>query len=265
MFDSHMHTPLCRHAVGHPLEYVEAARKAGLQGVVFTDHSPMPAWFDPEVRMSLEQLPLYHATLERAREQAGDFYVGIGLEADYHPGTEGFVRRMVAGYPYDYVIGSVHYIGAWPFDNPAFAADFDERDLRELYREYFGLVERAARSRLYHAIGHLDLPKKFGHVPPEGYFDLAEEALRAIAGEGLALDVNTAGWRKPVGEVYPAPALLERARELGIPVVLGSDAHAPGEVGHRFADAAAALRSAGYREALVYREGRGRPYALEVQ
>ncbi|RIH85113.1 histidinol-phosphatase [Calidithermus roseus] len=262
MYDSHMHTPLCRHAVGQPLEYVEAARKAGLKGVVFTDHSPMPAWFDADYRMSLEQLPLYLSMLERAREQAGDFYVGIGLEADYHPGTEGFVRRMAAGYAYDYVIGSVHYIGAWPFDNPAFAADFDERDLREVYREYFRLVGQAARSGLYHSIGHFDLPKKFGHIPPEGYFDLAEEALQVIAGEGLALDVNTAGWRKKIGELYPSPALLERARELGIPVVLGSDAHAPEEVAHRFADAVSVLKQAGYTEAAVFREGRAQPYGL---
>jgi histidinol-phosphatase (PHP family) len=262
MYDCHMHTPLCRHAVGQPLEYVEAARRAGLRGVVFTDHSPMPAWFDAEVRMSLEQLPFYHATLERAREQAGDFYVGIGLEVDYHPGTEGFVKKLLGGYAYDYVIGSVHHIGAWPFDNPAFAAEFDERELREVYREYFGLVVRAARSGLYHSIGHLDLPKKFGHLPAEGYLDLAEEALRVIAGEGLALDVNTAGWRKKIGELYPSPALLERARALNIPVVLGSDAHAPEEVAHRFAEAVSLLKGAGYAEALVFRSGRAQPYGL---
>lgn len=262
MFDSHMHTPLCKHAVGTPAEYLAAARKAGLQGIVITDHSPMPSWFDAAFRMSLEQLPFYLSMLEQTRREAGDFYLGIGLEADYHPGTEGFVRRVLEGYPYDYVIGSIHYIGAWPFDNPAFAADFDERDLREVYREYFRLVIQAARSGLYHSIGHLDLPKKFGHIPAEGYLDLAEEALQVIAGEGLALDVNTAGWRKKIGELYPSPAILERARELGIPVVLGSDAHAPGEVAHRFAEALSALKHAGYTEATVFREGRAQPYGL---
>ncbi|MER3480755.1 MAG: histidinol phosphatase [Meiothermus sp.] len=262
MFDSHMHTPLCRHAVGHPLEYVEAARRAGLEGVVFTDHSPMPPWFDAAFRMSLGQLPFYLSQLEQTRREAGDFYVGIGLEADYHPGTEGFVRRMVAAYPYDYLIGSIHYLGAWPFDHPDFAAEFDERDLREVYRDYFQLVIQAAQSGLFHSIGHLDLPKKFGHVPAEGYSDLAEEALQVIAGEGLALDVNTAGWRKPVGEIYPGPAILSRARQLGIPVVLGSDAHAPEEVGYRFSDAAQVLKQAGYAEAVVFREGKPQPYRL---
>jgi len=262
LVDSHVHTPLCKHAVGDPSAYLEAARRAGLAGVVFTDHAPMPPWFDPESRMDREMLPFYLATLERLREQTYDLEVGIGLEADYHPGTERYVRELLLSYPFDYVIGSVHFIGAWPFDHPRYAEEFSWRELREVYREYFELVIEAARSGLFHAIGHLDLPKKFGHVPEDGYVALAEEALSVIAGEGLALDVNTAGWRKPVGEPYPSPALLARARELGIPVVLGSDAHAPEEVGHRFADAVALLKSVGYTEAVVFWQGR--PRALKL-
>lgn len=262
MYDSHMHTPLCKHAVGTPTQYVQAAKDAGLEGIVMTDHSPMPAWFDPEVRMELEELPFYHALLERLREEAGDFYVGIGLEADYHPGTEYFVKRLLSHYPYDYIIGSVHYLGAWPFDNPRYASEFEERDLREVYRAYFKLVAEAARTGLFHAIGHLDLPKVMGYRPPEGYADLAEEALQVIAGEGLALDVNTAGWRKKAAEIYPSPELLERARALGIPVVLGSDAHRPEDVAHRFAEAVEILRSVGYTQAVVFQAGRPRPYAL---
>jgi len=262
MYDSHMHTPLCKHAVGTPAEYVQAARRAGLLGIVVTDHSPMPVWFDPQVRMELEELPFYHATLERVRAEASDFYVGIGLEADFHPGTEYFVQRLLAQYDYDYVIGSVHYIGAWPFDNPRYMAEFEERDLREVYRAYFKLVAQAARTGLFHAIGHLDLPKVMGYRPPQGYADLAEEALEVIAGEGLALDVNTAGWRKKAAEIYPSPELLARARALGIPVVLGSDAHRPEDVAHRFADAVQILRAAGYTQAVVFKAGKPVAYAL---
>ena len=262
MYDSHMHTPLCKHAVGTPAEYVQAAKDAGLLGVVVTDHSPMPAWFDPQVRMELEELPFYHALLERVRAEAGDFYVGIGLEADFHPGTEYFVQRLLAQYDYDYVIGSVHYIGAWPFDNPRYMAEFEERDLREVYRAYFKLVAQAARTGLFHAIGHLDLPKVMGYRPSEGYADLAEEALEVIASEGLALEVNTAGWRKKAAEIYPSPELLARAQALGIPVVLGSDAHRPQEVAHRFADAVEILRATGYTQAVVFKAGKPVAYAL---
>ncbi len=262
VYDSHVHTPLCKHAVGAPEEYLEAARARGLAGIVFTDHGPMPRWYDPDSRMEAGALPFYFATLERLREQNPDFYVGIGLEADYHPGTERYVKRVLASYPFDYVIGSVHFIGAWGFDHPDYVEEFAWRELREIYRDYFKLVAEAAETGLFHAIGHLDLPKKFGHVPAEGYLDLAEDALKAIAAAGLALDVNTAGWRKPVGELYPSPALLVRARELGIPVVLGSDAHAPDEVGHRFAEARAVLKEAGYTEAVVFKAGKPEAYPL---
>ncbi len=262
VYDSHVHTPLCKHAVGTPEAYLEAARARGLAGVVFTDHSPMPPWFDPDTRMEAGALSFYLATLERLREQNPDLYVGIGLEADYHPGTERFVARLLREYPFDYVIGSVHYIGAWGFDNPDYAEEFAWREVRSIYRDYFDLVRGAAESGLFHAIGHLDLPKKFGHVPAEGYLDLAEEALKAIAAAGLALDVNSAGWRKPIGELYPSPAILVRARELGIPVVLGSDAHAPDEVGHRFEEARSLLKEAGYTEALVFKGGKPEPYPL---
>lgn len=262
MYDSHTHTPLCKHAQGEPRAYVQAAKAAGLQGLVFTDHSPMPTWFDPEVRMELEALPFYHALLEQVRVEAGNFYVGIGLEADYHPGTEYFVKRLLSGYDYDYIIGSVHYLGAWPFDNPRYAGEFAERDLREVYQAYFKLVAKAARTGLFHAIGHLDLPKVMGYRPPEGYADLAEEALQVIAAEGLALDVNTAGWRKKAAEIYPSPELLARAQALQIPVVLGSDAHRPEDVAYRFTDAIGILRSLGYTQAVVFKAGQPQPYTL---
>jgi len=257
-----MHTPFCKHAVGEPAEYVQAAKAAGLLGLVMTDHSPMPVWFDADVRMELGQLPFYHAMLEKVRAVESEFYVGIGLEADFHPGTEYFVRRLRAQYCYDYIIGSIHYIGAWPFDNPRYLAEFEERDLGEIYLEYFKLVAQAARSGLFHSIGHLDLPKVMGFRPSCGYVELAEEALQTIAGEGLALDVNTAGWRKKAAELYPSEALLARAYELEIPVVLGSDAHRPEEVGFRFADVVGLLRSVGYREAVVFKAGKPVHYPL---
>lgn len=263
MVDSHVHTPLCGHAVGAPGEYLFAARKRGLRGLVFTDHSPMPSWYDPQSRMRLEALPFYLLALERVREENPDLYVGIGLEADFHPGTQAFVEHLLRSYPFDYVIGSVHYLGAWPLDHPDHQEEYAWRDLKEIFRAYFQEVERAARSGLFHALGHLDLPKKFGHrLPEEALLELAEPALRAIAEAGLFLDVNTAGLRNPVGEVYPAPILLQRARELGIGVVLGSDAHRPEQVGFAFPETVALLQELGFQEAYFFQEGRPRAYSL---
>ncbi|WP_022799334.1 histidinol-phosphatase HisJ family protein [Thermus islandicus] len=263
MVDSHVHTPLCGHAEGSPEAYLLQARKRGLRGVVFTDHAPMPSWYDPESRMRLAELPFYVLALERVREKHPDLYVGIGLEADHHPGTEAFVAEVLRRYPWDYVIGSVHYLWAWPLDHPDHQEEYRFRDLKEVFRAYFAEVEQAARSGLFHAIGHLDLPKKFGHrLPEEALLELAEPALRAIAEGGLFLDVNTAGLRKPIGEVYPAPALLRRARELGIGLVLGSDAHRPEEVGFAFPETQALLVALGFQEAHYFREGRPVAYSL---
>lgn len=244
LFDSHLHTPLCRHATGTPREYAQAALDTGLAGICFTDHMPMPAWYDAPWRMRRDQLAEYVDTVREVQaEFAGRLTVRLGLEADFHPGTERFVERVLKAYPWDYVIGSVHYLGAWGFDNPEFVAEYEDRDLGELYRHYYALVEGAARSGLFDSVGHLDLPKKFGHRDPDP--SAALRALDVIAASGLALDFNTAGWRKPVTEAYPAPELTRAAAERGLPFVLGSDAHAPGEVGFRFTDALGQIQAAG--------------------
>ena len=253
LYDSHMHTPLCRHAVGHPREYAQAALDAGLSGVTFTDHIPMPAWYDAPWRMRRDELEQYVETVQEAQaEFAGRLHIGLGLEADFHPGTERYVEEVLEAHPWDYVIGSVHYIGAWGFDNPEYADEYERRDVGGLYRHYYALVEGAARSGLFDSIGHLDLPKKFGHRDPGSAAAL--RVLDTIAALGLSLDYNTAGERKPVGEAYPSPALLEAAAERGIPLVLGSDAHRPAEVGHGFAQAAERILRAGGR--LVQYAGR---------
>lgn len=255
VLDSHLHTALCGHASGTPREYAQAALDAGLAGLCFTDHAPMPAWYDAPWRMRRDQLAQYVELIQGVQaEFAGRLEVRLGLEADFHPGTERYVERLLAAHDWDYVIGSVHYLGAWGFDNPEFEDEYAWRDLSEVYRDYYALVEGAARSGLFDAIGHLDLPKKFGHTDPHG--DAALKALDVIGAHGLSLDFNTAGWRKPVAEAYPAPDLVRAAVLRGIPFVLGSDAHAPGEVGFRFLDAVRELHGAGAR--LVSYRGRGR-------
>lgn len=244
LFDNHMHTPLCKHATGTPLEFAQAALDAGLRGVTFTDHMPMPAWYDADWRMRRDQLGEYVAMVREAREAfRGRLDVRLGLEADFHPGTERWLEEVLSAHPWDYVIGSVHYLGAWGFDNPAFKDEYERRDLAGLYRHYYALVEGAARSGFFDAIGHLDLPKKFGHRDPDA--SAALRALDTVASMDVALDFNTAGWRKDVAEAYPAPNLVREAVARAIPFVLGSDAHQPGEVGHRFDDARAELSEAG--------------------
>ena len=251
-----MHTPLCNHAEGIPLLYAAAALEAGLKGICFTEHNPMPAHLDPRTRLQTSDIPVYLELVGEAREEfAGRLEVGIGLEADFFPGTEAFVARTLEAQDWDYVIGSVHYIGPWGFHNRPTRADTDE-----FFGEYYRLITLAAQSGLFDAIGHLDLGKRFIPVP-EHHMELVLPALDAIAQNGLALDYNTSGEYK-AGGAYPSDQILQAAFERGIPIVLGSDAHKPSEVAHAFAKAGKTLKKIGYVEARVFRKRQAQDYPL---
>jgi len=271
--DYHLHTPLCKHAVGELGEYVAAARAAVLDEVGCADHIPMPPEYDPEQRMEPSELPRYIALVEDVRRRSTDLSdlpdlpVRLGLEADFYPGTEEAVREILASHPWDYVLGSVHYIGEWGFDNPRVRDEWKRRDVAVVWREYFELVRRAAESGLFDSLAHFDLVKIFGFRPaggPEEEVDLARPALEAARAAGIAIEVSTGGLRKPCGEIYPAEAILREALAMGIPVTLGSDAHRPADVAAGFGKAGALLRGGGYKSHLLFerRERREAPLPL---
>jgi len=163
--DYHMHTPLCGHAVGQPDEYARKAVELGLKEIGFSDHAPMVKFADmPGVAMKFEELPLYHRMIEEVREKYKDrIVIRIGIEADFIPGCEDKTRAILDAYPYDYVIGSVHFIGDWAFDHPDKRAEWDNRDIDEVYRQYYRLLRESARAGMFNTIAHADLVKKFGH------------------------------------------------------------------------------------------------------
>jgi len=231
-----MHTPRCNHAVGTILEYAAAACAAGLTEIGMSDHSPMPNGFDKAWRMDESELASFIAELEDAqREFQGHLVIKAALEVDYYPGAEDYIKHLSSLYPWDYLMGSVHFIGAWGFDNPDEVDQFEGCDLEQVYCDYFHLVEQSARSGLFDVIGHPDLIKKFGfRVQGEPTsVALAENAmLAAVKSADVALEMSSAGLRKPVQEIYPHPRIVEKAAMLGIPFAYGSDAHAPTEVGH---------------------------------
>lgn len=247
-----MHTPRCNHATGTVLEYGEAAIAAGLKEIGMSDHSPMPGAYDKAWRMDRSELADYLAEVEEARDKLSDqLTIRIGLEADFHPGTEEYVAEMIASYPWDYVIGSVHYIGEWGFDNPDTIEIWDQWQVEDAYCEYFKLVEQSARSELFDIIGHPDLIKKFGHRAPADSTrvnDAIEAMLQAVKQADVALEISSAGLRKPVGEIYPQMSIVRRAAELAIPFSFGSDAHSPVEVGHGIQKCMSQLRINGIQE-----------------
>ncbi len=246
LVDYHSHTRLCKHAEGDSADYVAAAIARGLDEFGLCDHSPMPGGFDPESRMEPEQFePEFLPMVRAAQDRFGDqIALKFGIEADFEPGTETWLADFLARHPFDYVIGSVHFLGSWGFDHPGFVHRFDERPLVDIYADYYDAIARSARSGLFDIIGHADLVKKFGHRLPDDqrdlHRDLVNEAMRAVKSADMTVEINTAGLRKPVGEIYPSELVLTLCRDLGIPLTLGSDAHRPSEVATDF-DRAVAL------------------------
>ena len=260
--DYHIHTPLCLHAEGEPDEFKASARRKGIPEIAFTDHLPNPDGYDPRNRMTVEDWPAYR-DMVYAQQTPEPPRVLLGAEADYYEGCEQFLRPCLAGAALDLVIGSVHYIGNWCFDDPDQRQTWNTVNVAGAWRTYFDLLGRLAETRLADVIGHLDLPKKFGYRPPDAVVkEMAQPALDRIAVAGLTIEINSSGLRKPVGEIYPAPLLLSLAREREIPICFGSDAHRPEEVGDRFEQSLQLARAAGYTQAVRFSARRKIAYPL---
>ncbi len=251
--DYHMHTPLCGHAVGEPDAYIAQARRVGLKEVGFSDHAPLVAYHDPKYSMFPDQLPLYHRMMEETRARHRDFTVKIGIEADFIPGFEEKTRAILEGYPYDFVLGSVHFIDNWAFDDPDQHVRWKDKDIDSVYRDYYDLLRRSAASGLFDIMGHVDLVKKFGHRPAADLTDEVERTAQVFRAAGVTVEVNTSGLRKPVKEIYPSLGVLKVYRRHGVPITFSSDSHDPADVGRDYDKAAALAREAGYAEYNVFR------------
>ena len=247
--DYHMHTPLCHHAVGEPTDYAAAALRLGFTEIGMSDHSPMPRDDFDDWRMRADDLDVYVEKVMQARAEYPQLSIKLGLEVDYIPGQEPWIRQLASRHPWDYFIGSVHYVaGSWDLDNPKKLSEWSKREPFEVWQLYFERLAQAASSGLFDTIGHADLPKKFCFYPQQDCRELYATFVRAAAAAGVAMELNTAGLRKECREIYPSAALVAMASELKVPITFGSDAHAPGEVGMNFREAIQLARSAGYTE-----------------
>jgi len=247
--DYHMHTPLCHHATGEPTEYAARAVAAGLSEIGFSDHSPMRQDNFDSWRMNTDKLAEYVQKVRRAQKDFPQLAIKLALEVDYLPGHEEWIGELAGMHPWDYFVGSVHYVSeSWDIDNPNKLSEWKKRDPYEVWSVYFDRLTRAAESGLFEIIGHADLPKKFGIYPDRDCAPLFERFLQAAAAKSVAMELNTAGLRKDCKEIYPSPAIVRMAKEKGVAITFGSDAHAPGEVGMNFTEAITLARSVGYTE-----------------
>jgi len=264
MIDLHVHTWRCRHAEGTPDEYVRAAAARGVSTLAFTEHLPLA----PEIAMTvpgaeryampLDEFGRYLDEVAAAAELGRTLGVEVlsGVEIDAVPAGLRHARELCTGRRFDVVLGSVHFIDAWAFDDPARRERYAEWDADALWERYFSDVVRAARTADVDVMAHVDLVKKFGVWPEGPTRDLYRSLARDLADAGVAVEVNTAGLRKPCAEIYPGQDLLIELSGAGVPATIGSDAHRPAEVGAGAAEAVAALKGAGYRSVVVFRDRR---------
>lgn len=289
MIDYHVH--LWRHAP-HPsleasvdqlAEYCACATRLGVTELAVTEHSSRFAQFDALVRGWWEEDPSPARRAETRTcwdEELGadlDQYVDsilaakaaglpvvVGLEVDYLPGQMGKVADLLAGYPFDILLGSVHWIGAWLFDALDWAQaqqQWASRGVERVWGDYTRAVEELAGTGAVDVLAHPDLAKVAEHRPavPDEFYDRIAEAARTC---GLAAELNSAGWRKPCAEAYPAAGLLARFHDYGVPITTASDAHQLADLGWRVADLTAAAEAAGYRKVTAFRGRNQTPQPL---
>jgi histidinol-phosphatase (PHP family) len=253
--DYHVHCYLSRHGEGEITEYVESAISKGLKRIGFSEHIPVPGLDDPSGRMPIKDFDVYIRDVREAQQQyKDDIEVLFGLEADYLPPFQDNIVDFIGQYPFDFVIGSVHFIDDWDFSNPAYRDEFVRRGVDTSFQTYYRLVGEAIESGCYDIIGHLDLINRYGYTPSFDLEPLLTAVLEKVQRSGCALDMNTSGLRKGVGVIFPGVSILSRAQRLGIPVVPGSDAHHPGDVGADFDRAGKMLAEIGFKQSMFFRK-----------
>ena len=255
--DYHMHTPLCRHATGEPTELAAQAVRLGLSEIGFSEHNPMPRDDWDDWRLHQDDLDTYVKNVQQARRDHPQLTIKLALEVDFIPGLEDWIQQLAARHPWDYLIGSVHYVSdSWALDNPNKISEWQNRDVFEVWTDYFERLTLAAESGLFEIIGHADLCKKFCFYPKQDCTPLFTKFLEAARRKGVAMELNTAGLRKDCKEIYPSPQIVQLAAQHGVPITFGSDAHAPHEVGMNFAEAVALAKSAGYTHSCRFTQRR---------
>jgi histidinol-phosphatase (PHP family) len=217
-------------------DFLYQASERGIQEIGFSEHDEYADLLDIDLVKKIQL------------NRRNNIEVKLGLEVDYVPGREEKIRNIILQNEYDYIIGSVHYIDGWGFDHPDYKAGFEDRDIDEIYSQYGNILMKMVQSASFDVVGHIDLVKIWGHRPRKKtslYY--LEPVLKAIKKYGLAIEINSAGLRKTVEEIYPAANILNMMFAYNIPITFGSDAHHPDQIGEGLGEAYRSARQAGYK------------------
>jgi histidinol-phosphatase (PHP family) len=257
LIDYHTHHVRCGHASGELEEYVQKGIELGLTQLGLSDHMPLlhvdPTTYLPGMAMPMDELPRYvEEAFQLQQRYKGQIDIRVGLEGDYIEGYETEIERIIKAYPWDYVIGSVHFLGEWDISDYRQLEKWEGRNRYEVYAQYYDAVKKAVHTGFYDYIGHIDVIKRFGFQPEQSVTHLEDEALEAVKAADTAIELNASGLRMPVNEMFPSRRMLEVAHKLGIPVTIGSDAHQPERLTQYLDQAVAQLQEIGFNELATF-------------
>lgn len=251
-FDFHTHHKRCGHAVGTIREYIDAAIENGLDMIGISDHSPH--FYSPEdhlfpkTTMAKSEFVNYIDEVLQLKEIYKDkIDVLLGVESDYLPEYMDFYKQEYKKYPFDYIIGSVHFLeGVHIFEKRRWSIMTENQKVL-IKAKYYRLIQKAAKSGMFQILGHIDAMKRPYHLFSDIASEAVDETLRIIAENDIAIEVNTSGTQRGCGW-YPSDDILERSFHFGVDVTFGSDAHVPERVGDQFEDVKAKLKKMGYEK-----------------
>ncbi len=246
MIDYHLHTLFCNHAEGTMEQYAEQAVSLGLSEICFLDHLTLA----PEGAahtMTEAEVPLYFYAVQELKERyRGTLDIKVGLEVDFNPSYTFQAERIIEMFAFDMIGGSVHFGGGYNLISRREAQRVAHLSPAHRYELYLEALDRMLDRDYFDVVCHLDVVRKLGGGVLNAFDPVFDRLLDKIAEKQTAVEVNTSGYAHPARELYPHPDLLEKCRQRGIPITLGSDAHSPESVGRDFPRAIAAIRAAGY-------------------
>jgi histidinol-phosphatase (PHP family) len=259
--DYHTHHVRCGHAIGSLEEYVQQGIELGLDQLGLSDHMPLlhvdPATYYSGMAMPMEELPRYFEECVYVRDKYKDqIDIRIGLEGDYIEGYEDQIERIVTAYPWDYVIGSVHFLGEWDISDSRQLHGWDDRKVEDVYLQYYSMVQKAAQTGFYHYLGHIDVIKRFGKVPEEDMWEVEKQTIDVIKANDLAIELNASGLRTPCAEMFPSRRILEYCYQQGVPLTVGSDAHQPARLTQNLDIAVQLLKEIGFEQLATFKAGK---------
>lgn len=269
---------------GYIDRYVEVALSCGVTEIGFTEHlyrcveseDALGRWWErdrhapPHVVAEMAEVVRAERNLSLHRyadvvldAKARGLPVKLGLEVDFEPGTEQAVLDLIAPYPWDFLIGSVHWIGAWEFTREGAPAEFARRGVEVAWRQYFELETVLASSGMVDVLAHPDVIKKWGIRPAAAALvELYPPVVAAAVASGTAIEVSSSGLRRQSAEIYPAPAFLAMFSGAGVAITLASDGHVPDQAAWGHDIVVTAARAAGYTDHVRFDLRRRIPSAL---